>query len=237
MFRSDDGKLHHTEDENKRIRESNIGKNSGKSPSILTRLKISMASAGKPKPEGFGKKISDIKRNGYHPTRGKHLPEEWKNKIRDSNIGKHVMSEDLKLKLISLKIGKSRSDETKKKLSESMRGEKSPNWRGGISFEPYCQLFNEEFKKRVRARYEYKCAECGMTQEENGKSLAAHHVHYDKKTCCKEGEEIGDRKFVALCKACHIATNHNREFWEDWFTEIINTFYGGQCYFPKDHCP
>jgi hypothetical protein len=69
-----------------------------------------------------------------------------------------------------------------------------------------------------------------MTQEENGKALAVHHVHYDKKTCCKEGESVGDRKFVALCHSCHSATNNNREFWEDWYTEIINEFYGGQCY-------
>ena len=41
-------------------------------------------------------------------------------------------------------------------------------------------------------------------------------------------------KFVALCRSCHTITNGDREFWEDWYTEIINEFYGGQCYLPKE---
>lgn len=131
------------------------------------------------------------------------------------------------------RYGKHHSDETRKEIGNAGRGSKCNFWKGGISFAPYCEKFNQEFRKRVRARYEYKCVECETTQEENGKALSVHHVHYDKKTCCKEGELVGNRKFVALCKSCHANTNNNREFWEDWYTEIINEFYGGICYLPK----
>src|SRR5208337_386546 len=34
--------------------------------------------------------------------------------------------------------------------SKNLIGEKSPGWKGGISFEPYCIKFNKEFKERVR---------------------------------------------------------------------------------------
>lgn len=115
-------------------------------------------------------------------------------------------------------------------MSISHLGDKCHFWKGGISFGKYCLKFNRPFKRNVRSFFKYTCVECEMTQEENGKALAVHHVHYDKKTCCKEGESVGDRKFVALCHSCHSATNNNREFWEDWYTEIINEFYGGQCY-------
>jgi hypothetical protein len=32
--------------------------------------------------------------------------------------------------------------------------ENNANWQGGISFEPYCILFNNEFKERVREFWE-----------------------------------------------------------------------------------
>lgn len=132
------------------------------------------------------------------------------------------------------RVGKSPSKETRELQSKAHCGEKSYLWKGGISFGKYCPKFNRPFRRRVRARFEYKCVECGKTTEENGESLCVHHVHYDKKTCCKEGEVVGDRKFVALCRSCHIATNNDREFWEDWFAEIIMEFYDGKSYFTEE---
>ena len=112
----------------------------------------------------------------------------------------------------------------------AQRGENSPNWKGGISFEPYCILFNNEFKERVRAFFDNKCALCGKTKEENGRSLCIHHVNYDKKTCCNDSERL----FVPLCGSCHSKTNNNREYWEEYFKDLIKNEYGGKCYYTKE---
>jgi hypothetical protein len=45
--------------------------------------------------------------------------------------------------------GTKRNEETRRKLSECKQGEKHPNWKGGISFEPYCPKFNADLKRRV----------------------------------------------------------------------------------------
>lgn len=124
--------------------------------------------------------------------------------------------------------GTTHSAETRAKLAESHRGEKCNFWRGGISFEPYCIKFNDEFKERVREFFGRGCAECGSP--ENGERLHVHHVNYHKDSCC--AEDVAPL-FVPLCRSCHAKTNFNREYWEERFTALINEQYGGQCYLPK----
>jgi hypothetical protein len=198
----------------------------GKHPSKETRIKLSAIHKGKTLSKEHCKKISESKMGEKNPMFGKHISISAKEKISnalsgDKNVlyGKHLPKKTCE------KISISRTGKT--------RGELHPNWKGGISFEPYCQLFDDDFKDRSRARYDYKCVECRKTQEENGRALSVHHVCYDKKTCCKKGEMMGDRKFVVLCISCHVKTNTDRGGWEDWFTEIINEFYDGICYLPK----
>lgn len=111
----------------------------------------------------------------------------------------------------------------------SQKGEKHPSWKGGISYEPYCMLFNAEFKKRVRDFWNNTCIECGKTEKENGKKLCVHHVNFDKQTCCNDNKPL----FVVLCASCHSKTNSNREYWEKKYTKFINEEHGGQCYLPK----
>lgn len=111
-----------------------------------------------------------------------------------------------------------------------LSGERHPQWRGGVSFEPYCPKFNNEFKERVRAFFGYRCAKCGKTQEESGRALYVHHVTYNKDTCCDASIPL----FVPLCIGCHTQTNHNREYWQLHFTELIYLQYGGKCYYSQD---
>lgn len=99
------------------------------------------------------------------------------------------------------------------------RGKNSPAWKGGISFEPYCSKFNEEFKKYIRAKFDNVCFLCGKTEEENGRKLDVHHVNYDKNCGCAETKE--DKKaedescqFVPLCRSCNSKVNKNRALWE-----------------------
>lgn len=100
--------------------------------------------------------------------------------------------------------------------SESMSnksGESSCNWRGGISFEPYCEKFNNEFKEAVRKRDDYTCQLCGYEQKLNNEKLSVHHIHYDKSNCWPD--------VVALCRSCNSRVNGNRDYWEKYFENLL----------------
>lgn len=150
---------------------------------------------------------------------------------RNPMFGKH-QSEDARKKIsenCSGFLGKHHSDKTRRRISEAQRGEKNYNWRGGVSFDPYCVKFNREFKERVRAFFGHRCVECGKTQKENGRLLDVHHVNYDKTMCCNDTKPT----FVTLCRPHNVMANYNREQWEQHYITIINERYGGQCYLPK----
>lgn len=107
-------------------------------------------------------------------------------------------------------------------------GENSVLWRGGKSFEPYCIKFNAYFRERVRAFFNNKCVECGMSP--TNELLNVHHVNFDKSSCCNNSKPL----FVTLCRSCHAKTNFNRSFWESKYTELINSKYGGKCYYTDE---
>lgn len=92
-------------------------------------------------------------------------------------------------------------------------GENAPNWRGGISFEPYGPEFNDALKRAIRERDGYTCAMCSI--HENGRALAVHHIDYDKMN--NEPDNL-----IALCGSCHSkTTNGNRDHWQEWLTGIM----------------
>jgi len=109
-------------------------------------------------------------------------------------------------------------------------GEKSSNWKGGISFEPYCPKFNADLKRRIRAFFDHRCIICGKTTEENGKRLNCHHVEYNKQACC-DGKPV---RFSTLCERCHGKTNFGRDGWEAMLHRIIDEIYDGRSYFTKE---
>ena len=119
-----------------------------------------------------------------------------------------------------------------KSLEVAFVGENNPCWKGGVSFEPYCIKFNREFKERVRAFFGYVCQSCGHIWQPGEEKLAVHHVNYRKDSCCDvDVKPI----FVPLCfRTCHTKTNHNRDYWEKYFTDLINEKYGGKCYFSRE---
>lgn len=186
------------------------------------RRKISVALTGHPLSEETRKKLSDIRR-------GRKFSEEHKRKISEAQKGKprpklpENVEQERRRKISEAMIGCIRSNETVAKLN----GQNNHNWKGGISFEPYCQKFNNEFKERVRAFFGYHCIECGTPQ--NGRKLHVHHVNFNKMTCCDSSPPL----FVPLCISCHMKTNGDREYWENHFTEMIMTKFDGRCYLPK----
>jgi len=91
--------------------------------------------------------------------------------------------------------------------------EKNSNWKGGISFEPYCKKFNNSLKRAVRKRDHYTCQRCGKKQKKHGKKLCVHHIHFDKENCYPD--------LISLCKSCHTIINYKRKSSEIQFMKIL----------------
>lgn len=158
-------------------------------------------------------------------------------------IGGHV-SNETKKKLSDMRKGpnnplrgRAHSDEHRQKNSEAhiglQVGEKNHQWKGGISFEPYCNKFNDAHKESIRNQYDRKCFLCGISEEdqmknqrENGKrtyKLDIHHIDFNKKQGC---DDI-NWKLVPLCRSCHGWTSRNRdlsqEIIESQLTDRLST--------------
>lgn len=167
--------------------------------------------------------------------KGKKLSEETKNKLSEMRKGEQnpffgkTHTPEVREKIRQAHLGRKQTDEHKKK--RAMKGEENPAWKGGISKTPYCEKFNEEFKRRVRDFFKNKCVLCGRTKEENGKdkrALGVHHVNYDKMVCCNDTKPL----FVIVCTHCHRKIHF--EDWCEYFTDLINTKYNGKCYYTKE---
>jgi hypothetical protein len=130
---------------------------------------------------------------------------------------------------------KARSMETRLKISNAMRdnkntfgktygvvtrekdrfhkiGTKNPCWQGGISFEPYSPQFNILFRKKILKRDQCTCQLCRKKPQDIRK-LHPHHIDYDKKNCEEDN-------LITLCHSCHSKTNHNRQYWMNYFKEL-----------------
>lgn len=104
-------------------------------------------------------------------------------------------------------------------LSENwaIHPERSPNWKGGIMNEPYCQLWSDrEYKQDLLERDNRRCL--NPICEGKSNRLVLHHIDYDKKNCSPEN-------LATLCNACNTAANHNREWYSAWYSRIIKKRY------------
>jgi len=181
--------------------------NFGKHRSAETKLRISKSNTGKSLSAETRRKISESRKGVFtgknHPLYGIPLSEETKQKISTSMTGKlagvrHPL------------YGKHHSPSARIKMRNAKIGmydrENNPNWRGGKSFEPYCQKFDNELRERIREKFDHKCFLCG--KPENGRKLSVHHTDYNKGQGC--GHSWG---LVPLCISCHMKTNYNRWYW------------------------
>ena len=87
--------------------------------------------------------------------------------------------------------------------------ENNPNWRGGISFEPYSLDFDKKLKNQIQERDNYSCQICRYSKEQLGCNLIVHHIDYDKKN-------NNENNLICLCRCCHGKTNGNRFFWSSF---------------------
>jgi hypothetical protein len=174
-------------------------------------IKRSLALKGRKFTEEHRANISKAMKGKPSPIKGMPRSEQQKEKQRQKMLGrKHTPEHNTKIR------------------TNTPRGSDSPHWLGGVSFGKYCPKFNDEFKERVRAFFDYKCLECGTPQ--NGEKLAVHHILYNKRACCDESMPM----FAPLCRSCHAHTNFNRETWELKYAKIIQNNYSGKSFFTKE---
>ena len=146
--------------------------------------------------------------------------EEIKEKLRTAHLGK-VIPEAQKIKMSNAhkglntwSKGRFHTEETKIKISKANSREKSSQWKGGISWETYPQLFNKQLKEKVRVRDNFICQLCGIPELECNRRLSIHHIDYNKKNC-----EINN--LISLCHNCHCKTNYDRKYYEENLRSII----------------
>lgn len=108
--------------------------------------------------------------------------------------------------------------------SKHFSGKNSPQWKGGLSFEPYCIKFDFAFKEYIRDKFGRICFLCPKTEEENGKRLSVHHVNYNKDCGC-DGDETC--QFVPLCIGCNAKVNSNRKMWEKKIKDMMKNKLNG----------
>ncbi len=166
---------------------------------------------------------------------GKKASEATKAKLRllkacNTNMLGHKHTIETKRKMSDARKGIKYSEETLIRISHGglgkHNGDKNPAWKGGISFGPYCPKFTRAFKERVRKFFNYTCAGCGVEQKSCKRDLDIHHVNFNKMACCDTTKPL----FVPLCRSCHSKTRWNPHHYEKFFTELIETKYGGKCY-------
>lgn len=106
--------------------------------------------------------------------------------------------------------GRKRPDLIKRNKENPLKMDNNPNWQGGISFEPYGIEFNEDLKEVIRNRDRRKCQMCKKTELENQEKLSIHHIDYNK-------QNNNPNNLITLCRKCHLKTNHNRDYWINYF--------------------
>ena len=160
--------------------------------------------------EEMRRKMSERKK--LNPTRywlGKKRSEETNNKIRKTIIENKIGINT------RFQKGHVQSKEARVKMSERAKlriGEKSPNWQGGISFEPYPTDWKDSLKESIRERDNYICQMCGIHQDELERKLDVHHKNYNK-------NNLNPDNLISLCNGCHSKTNYNRNYWINYFNE------------------
>ena len=96
-------------------------------------------------------------------------------------------------------------------------GPNSPWWKGGISCEPYCPIWQDkEYKEDIKARDAYRCLNpcCDITSNK----LVIHHVNYNKKDC-------SPKNLITVCNTCNLRANHSREWHTSWYQAILTKRY------------
>jgi len=99
-------------------------------------------------------------------------------------------------------------------------GEGHSNWKGGISCEPYCDVWTDkEYKESIKLFHNYTCQneDCRGTS----KRLCLHHINYNKKDC-------EPKNLITICNSCNARANYNRKEWQKYYKNRIKEIKKGK---------
>ena len=100
-------------------------------------------------------------------------------------------------------------------------GSGNPNWKGGISCEPYCfEWSSKEFKDFIKERDGYRCLNPYCFG--NIHRLSVHHIDYNKKNC-------DPNNLITLCVSCNSRANKDREWHTSWYRAIMYRRKTNEC--------
>jgi len=182
--------------QNTKYKEHMINVHKGKKISDETRKKMSKTKKGEK--HWWGYKISESLK-GKSKTKehilknrlaqlGKKLSIETRKKLSDSNKGH-----------IPWIKGRHHTEESRRKIGESSKGEKSHFWKGGITSKNLIIKCSIEFKlwrESVFARDNWTCKKC----KEKGRTLHPHHI---KNFAQYPKLRFNVNNGITLCKKCH----------------------------------
>jgi len=78
----------------------------------------------------------------------------------------------------------------------------------------YSLDFNKSLKNKIFKRDNYICNICF----ERGGDLIVHHIDYNKQNCKEDN-------LITLHRKCHNKTNHDRNFWENYFRFSLEVIF------------
>jgi hypothetical protein len=149
-----------------------------------------------------GKKRSDMKGNkfrlGLKPWNAdrRDLPPSWCKGKKFTIEHREKLSMEKIRNPTNYWRGKERDEETKRKISNSLRGEKSLWWKGGLSKKNQSRFNGVEWKiirSKVIKRDGNKCCLCGNTRRL--------HVHHKIPYRVVKSNEV--ENLITLCGRCH----------------------------------
>ena len=99
-----------------------------------------------------------------------------------------------------------------------MTGSGSSSWRGGKSYEPYCEVWrDQEYKKDIKQRDSNRCLNPACVSK-NPNDLTIHHIDYNKKNCKPSN-------LITVCRSCNSKANTDRKWYKSWYGAIIKNRY------------
>jgi len=96
---------------------------------------------------------------------------------------------------------------------KSFIGQGNPNWKGGVSFEPYDSMwYLPGYKEKIKFRDGYKCQNPACSGNDN--VLTIHHIDYNKKNCSEDN-------LITLCRCCNSKANKNRDHHKHFYNNLL----------------